>query len=138
MNRADFQALSRQRLREARVLLRASEYSGAYYLVGYAVECALKACVAGKTQRYDFPDKERVVQSHTHNLGVLLGLAGLKTSLETEMDRNAALRLSWSIVREWSEQSRYRTDLGKTEAAALYSAVAGRNAGVLAWIKRRW
>jgi len=45
---------------------------GAYYLAGYAVECALKACIAKKTQRHEFPDKRRVDASHTHNLIQLL------------------------------------------------------------------
>lgn len=138
MNRNDFQTLARQRLREARVLLQANQHSGAYYLAGYAVECALKACIAGKTRRYDFPDKERVGQSHTHKLDMLLVLADLKTALDVEMDDNAALRLNWGLVRKWSEHARYRTDLEKAEAAELYSAVTGRNGGVLPWIKRRW
>jgi HEPN domain-containing protein len=33
------------------VLLEAGLYAGAYYLAGYAVECALKACIAKKTAR---------------------------------------------------------------------------------------
>ena len=43
--KADFQALAERRLREARVLLAANEPDGAYYLGGYAVECALKTCI---------------------------------------------------------------------------------------------
>jgi HEPN domain-containing protein len=46
MHRNDLMRLSRLRIREARVLLEAGEFPGAYYLAGYAVECALKACVA--------------------------------------------------------------------------------------------
>jgi len=42
MNRADFQQLADERISEAAVLLAASKFSGAYYLAGYAVECALK------------------------------------------------------------------------------------------------
>ena len=138
MNRGDLQALTRQRLREARALLRASHHSGAYYLAGYAVECALKACIAGKTQRYEFPDRERVVQSHTHKLDALVALAGLKKALEADMVDDAALRLNWNIVKQWSEHARYRTDLQKTDALELYSAISGRNGGLLPWIKRRW
>ena len=46
MNRADFQRLADVRIDEAGVLLAAGRWSGAYYLAGYAVECALKACIA--------------------------------------------------------------------------------------------
>jgi HEPN domain-containing protein len=56
MNRYDFQKLARIRLEEAKVLLRHGKYEGCYYLCGYAVEFALKACIAKMTERYDFPD----------------------------------------------------------------------------------
>jgi len=40
-------------------LLRLGLFDGAYYLAGYAVECALKACIAKGTQRFEFPDKRK-------------------------------------------------------------------------------
>jgi hypothetical protein len=46
MDRKDLQSLSRWRLLEARALLRAGLPNGAYYLAGYSIECALKACIA--------------------------------------------------------------------------------------------
>jgi HEPN domain-containing protein len=45
MNRFDSQKLASLRLREAKALLAAGFPEGAYYLAGYAVECALKACL---------------------------------------------------------------------------------------------
>jgi HEPN domain-containing protein len=68
MNRADFQQLSELRLREAQALLAAGLPDGAYYLAGYAVECALKACIAKRTREHDFADKKLVNDSHTHDL----------------------------------------------------------------------
>jgi hypothetical protein len=50
VNRAEFQKLADLRAREAGVLLAAKCYDGAYYLAGYAVECALKECIARKTR----------------------------------------------------------------------------------------
>jgi hypothetical protein len=58
MKRKDFQELAAVRLKEARVLLRAGCYEGAYYLAGYAVECALKACISKQTERHEFPDRD--------------------------------------------------------------------------------
>ncbi len=55
MNRADFKRLSNLRVREAKVLLDKGLFAGAYYLAGYAVECAMKARIAGQTRRHDFP-----------------------------------------------------------------------------------
>jgi hypothetical protein len=43
MNRSDLQQLTEMRIRESGILLTGAESSGAYYLAGYAVECALKA-----------------------------------------------------------------------------------------------
>lgn len=68
MNRRDFQELARVRLREAGALLRARHYDGAYYLAGYAVECALKACLARKVRRHEFPPKVGCVsQMYDHD-----------------------------------------------------------------------
>jgi HEPN domain len=68
MDRRGLQELSRVRLKEATALLHIGLFDGAYYLAGYAVECALKACIAKETQRGEFPDKDRVISSHTHKL----------------------------------------------------------------------
>ncbi len=57
MNRADFHKLTEIRMKEAKVLLDRKCYERAYYLAGYAVECALKACIAKRTLAYDFPPK---------------------------------------------------------------------------------
>jgi HEPN domain-containing protein len=69
MNRTDLQEIAEIRLRESKALLAAGLFDGTYYLAGYAVECALKACIAKRTQEHDFPDKKLVNDSHTHDLG---------------------------------------------------------------------
>jgi hypothetical protein len=58
VDRKDLQELSTVRPKEAAALLKAGLFDGAYYLAGYAVECALKACIAKGTQRYEFPRQE--------------------------------------------------------------------------------
>ena len=72
MNREAFQQLTRLRLKDARALIKTGHYSGAYYLAGYSVECALKASIARKTARYDFPNKKLAEDSHCHDLDRLL------------------------------------------------------------------
>ena len=138
MNRADLQEISRVRVKEARVLIQNGYYSGAYYLVGYAVECALKACIAKQIRRYDFPDRKLVNDSHTHDLEKLLGVSGLKEELISESAGNPALEENWTIVKDWSEQSRYRNDIPENEARDLFSAVTARGNGVLSWLMRWW
>lgn len=54
MNRRDLKNLALTRLKEVEVLLKNRQYSGADYLSGYVIECALKACIAKQTQGFDF------------------------------------------------------------------------------------
>jgi hypothetical protein len=58
VNRSDFQALADVRIEEAQALLGLAppRPDGAYYLAGYAVECALKAALAKLNQQHDWPE----------------------------------------------------------------------------------
>jgi HEPN domain-containing protein len=109
MNRAEFQRLSDLRLQESKALLAAGFPEGAYYLAGYAVECALKACIAKRTQQYDFPEKG-AHRYFSHDLDDLLGFANLKVELEQASRTNPALRKNWIILRNWSEEARYERE----------------------------
>ena len=83
MNRKDLHKLADLRIEEARVLLnKGCCYAGAYYLAGYSVECALKACVAKQIRKHDFPDRKLIQDSYTHDLNKLLGLAGVRREYE--------------------------------------------------------
>lgn len=137
MNRKDLQQLALIRLREAKVLLDNGNYDGAYYLCGYAIECAFKACVAKQTKRHDFPNKKTVNDSYTHNLVQLVKVAGLQTALEQETRNDAIFAVNWGIVKDWTEESRYERH---TQIAAenLYAAISHNRHGVLWWIKLHW
>jgi HEPN domain-containing protein len=76
MNRKELQKLAAVRLREAKLLLSANAPDGAYYLAGYAVECALKASIARKTKRHHFPEKDTVQASYSHDLMTCLTRPG--------------------------------------------------------------
>jgi HEPN domain-containing protein len=137
MNRDDFKRLAEIRVREARTLLDAGHYPGAYYLIGYAVECALKACVSKQIKRYDFPDKKFANAAYTHELKDLVGVAGLSRDLERDRVANSNLDANWLVVKDWNESFRYDLGITRQRAFGLYSACTGRN-GVLQWIRRRW
>jgi HEPN domain-containing protein len=138
MNRAELQNLSRLRVREAKVLLNNQCYSGAYYLIGYAVECALKSCIAKQIQRHDFPDKKLLNDVYTHDLEKLLNVSGLKVQLQNEVLTNPAFALNWTKVKDWSEQSRYSVTISQADAEELFQAVTARKNGILTWLKRWW
>ena len=138
MNRAEFQKLADLRAREAGVLLAARCYDGAYYLAGYAVECALKACIARKTRRYDFPPPRNQVDSYyIHDLGRLMRASGLEEDFERAQAAAQVLSDNWAVVEKWSEQSRYAR-VPKNRALALYKAVTDAHHGLLTWLKTHW
>ena len=137
MNRNVFQELTRIRVREARALLDLAHYPGAYYLMGYAVECALKACVSKQVKRYDFPDKNFVNEAHTHELEKLVRIAGLATDFKRDRQVNQNLDANWAVVKDWKESFRYDLGITRQQARDLYTACIGRN-GVLPWIRKRW
>ena len=138
MNRSDLQRLADVRLQEAQTLFTAGAFDGAYYLAGYAIECALKACVAKQTREFDFPDKRLVERSYTHNLTQLLEVAGVKVAFEEAGADDQALRESWSFVQNWSEASRYALDVTERSAQDMLAAVGNEVSGVLPWLKRYW
>jgi HEPN domain-containing protein len=105
VNRSDLQKLVRIRLAEARLLLQNGRYEGAYYLSGYAVECALKACIAKQVKKFDFPDKKTVIDSHSHNLEQLLSVSGLKQLHQNEMQNYPQFAVNWAVVRDWSSST---------------------------------
>ena len=137
MTRKDFQKLAGIRLKEAETLLAHGHFEGCYYLSGYVVEFALKACIAKKTRRHDFPDMVLVRRVFTHDLTELLTLSKLDSALEQEMGRNPEFRLNWYTVREWREQSRYQTPTEEL-ARQIFRAVADSKNGVLRWLKQFW
>ena len=136
MNRRDLQNLALTRLKEVEVLLNHRQYSGAYYLSGYVIECALKACIAKQTKKFEFPDKKTVMDSYTHDLEKLVKVAKLDTQLKSLLN-DPDFSLRWSTVKDWSEDSRYQTH-NRQEARDIYSAITDPNHGVLQWLQQHW
>jgi HEPN domain-containing protein len=136
MNRGEFQKLARVRLREAKLLLAANAPDGAYYLAGYAVEFALKACIAKSTERHDFPDKVRANRSHTHNVKELIDVAGLKDAHKQAVREYEFYRRR-EIVIHWTEESRYQNN-SVDDAQSLIEAIENRKYGILQWLKKHY
>ena len=137
MNRTDFQKLTELRLNEANALLGAKRYEGAYYLTGYAVECALKACIAKQTQQYDFPIKNSD-KIYVHDLNNLLKFAGLAEEHRKSSRENEAFDSNWAIVKDWKEDIRYSLEITRDQAEALYLAVTDRKDGIIPWLQKWW
>lgn len=138
MNRADLQQLANLRIAEAQALLAAGFPAGAYYLAGYAVECAIKSCIAKNVQQHDFPDKDRVNQSYSHNLVQLIGAANLEVEFNNAKSKNKAFDDSWKVVKDWSESDRYDATITVAKATGLIAAITDPADGVLPWLVQRW
>ncbi|RKZ77304.1 MAG: DNA-binding protein [Gammaproteobacteria bacterium] len=144
MNRAQLQELTKLRVEEAKILYENNCFNGAYYLLGYAVECALKACIAKQVQQYDFPDKQLANDSYTHNLIKLLKTANLDKELNK--DEYKDFKVSWLIITYtntygvvWSEAIRYYTDyIDFTQATEFFDAVTDKDKGILKWLEKYW
>lgn len=139
MNRAQLRTLADERVRDARALLKARRWSAAYYLVGYAIECALKACVLAYVQKTGiiFQDRKYAEKCWTHDIEVLLMAADLKVARDIDVGVNPDLGSNWIIVKDWSEISRYQKK-SESQARELCAAVTDTANGVLPWIKTRW
>ena len=136
LTRKHFQLLAQLRADEAAVLVRNRKKMGAFYLGGLAIECALKACIAKKTRRYEFPrDRKYVDKVYSQDLSELLKLAGLNDQLDQDLKSNRNLATNWGVVKSWNIDSRYEASglKGSDMNVAVNSAD-----GVLQWIKLRW
>jgi len=119
------------------MLLRAGRSSSAYYLAGYAVELALKACISSSFLSDTIPDKAFVTEIYTHNLEKLLGTAGLQYHFTSDSKKNPSLAAAWGIASKWTEASRY-TLWDQVSASNLVDAIGDPQNGVFQWVKKHW
>jgi len=137
VDRKDLQALSNVRLKEAKALLGLGLWDGAYYLSGYGVECALKACIAKQTERHEFPDKKKALQSYSHDLRSLAQVAGPGDGFSERSRREPDFGQNWETAQAWTEESRYQRHSQKS-AQDMFKAATHRIYGVIPWIRTRW
>ncbi|MFC3832972.1 MULTISPECIES: hypothetical protein [Deinococcus] len=133
----DLRVLTQMRVREAQALLNAGEHSGSYYLLGYALECAIKVCIVKTIPAFTVPDRRLIDKMHTHDLEELLKLAQLWNDLLRHSGTDAQFGLYWAVAKDWNEHSRYKA-WSAAQARDLHVAVTDGGSGVLPWIQQRW
>lgn len=138
MTKTELEHLSDLRLRESRVLFDNDLFDGSYYLCGYSIECALKACIAKSFKENVFPNKKLVNDSYVHDLNQLLKLSNLQTAFQSACAIKPDLDINWAIVKDWSEQNRYKSEITKINAQEIINAVSNEESGILTWIKTHW
>jgi HEPN domain-containing protein len=140
---AEFWDLAEIRLRDAEGLLGIQRWACAYYIAGYAVECALKALIVRDAERTGsvFDDKKLANQLldsfFIHDLERLFKAANLEADFGMARGANPALDNHWQVVRGWKETSRYQQK-AQPEAEALVHAINHDPDGVMKWIRDRW
>ena len=137
MNRRDFRRLAELRLADAQILLANRRYAAAYYLAGYAVECGLKACIARQFKLYEFPSRNAETR-YRHGLEALAKNDRLAGALDRQKSSAPKFASNWSVVIDWSGQSRYKHDWSRQEAERLLSAITDVPDGVMEWIRQLW
>jgi HEPN domain-containing protein len=132
--------MAEERLKDAEVLFAGGRWAFAYYVAGYAVECALKACplkrmvIAGWV--FD-EDVKRVDECRTHEFDKLIRISGMLDDLKQETRRNAAFLDHWEIVTQWKVKNRY-DEKAEGEARKLIAATTDEPNGVMTWIRNFW
>ena len=137
LTKNDLEKLAQVRLDDALFLFRANRSSSAYYLAGYAVELALKACIAKLMLPNMIPDKAFINAIYTHNLDNLLSTAGLRPQFDKEITADTRFAAYWVIANNWNEESRYEF-WDPMSAAKLLEAVNEPKHGVFQWVIKHW
>ena len=118
----EIKKIAKARLKDAEVLVAAKRYEGAIYLCGYAVELGLKSRICKTLKWEGFPSTKKEFERYhsfkTHNLDVLLHLAGIEDRIKTQFFAD------WSAVAEWDPESRYNPigNASPAEAHLMISA----------------
>lgn len=137
LTKTDLEKLAQVRLDDAVFLLSANRSSSAYYLAGYSVELALKACIARLIQSNVIPEKAFINAIYTHKLDVLLSSAGLLPQFQLDAKADPQFAAYWAIASKWSEESRY-VFWDPMSASSMLQAVHEPNHGVFRWVKTHW
>jgi len=139
VNRNELKQLASDRIEDSRILLENRRWSAGYYLIGYAVEIALKACMLKFVEETGviFADKRFAEKCWTHKFDDLLKQANLEPQYRKERDANAAFASFWSIASLWTESCRY-DQKSEADARALYDAITNDSDGVFKWITHHW
>ena len=138
MNRGDLKHLAESRLLDATVLLSAGRLDGAYYLLGYVVECALKACITKQFGLHEVPDKDLVRDFYSHDLKNLLKIAGLIGDFAVKSRADPKFETNWTTIRDWRETTRYKIGVEEQDVRSFLDAVVNSDSGILTWLKTQW
>jgi hypothetical protein len=138
------------RLKTAKILIDASDWDGAAYMLGYALECALKAAICKSLRLTAYPDtvKDGPIRTFfaTHKFDQLLVVSGLQDIFNAAGNVDCFRHWSEFTVEYPGDWPSMRYNLGRMnqfdekKARALHANLTDPQHGVLTTIKRkrRW
>jgi hypothetical protein len=126
----EWMALAQQHEKSARLLATDRLAAGqAYFHVGFAAECALKAYIMWKERLNSWPDNVLRPELYTHDLRKLVRIAGIPL---TTKDRVGP---SWKVVLDWNRNQAYDPNpMPRRVARSMIEAAFGQE-GVVTWIR---
>ncbi len=138
VDRLQFQQLAELRLEDAEALLASGRWAAAYYLLGYSVDCALKACIARQFREHDVPERKLVNSFYAHDLYELLVISGLQPEFRRRATQDPVFDSNWEDVSEWTESVRYDVLIEEEQARRMHDALINKNAGILTWLRTQF
>lgn len=146
----DFKSISKTRLRTVQILIDGKDWDGAAYMMGYVLECSLKAVICKTLHLVSYPENTRdnKIDSYfmTHKFDQLLTPSGMEDLFSGRGEKD--------VFRNWSEFTqeyqgdwvRMRYDparlkqFDEIKVKKLYNNLTEEPSGILAVIetKKRW
>ncbi len=139
LNRTSLKTAAKAKLKAAKILFQAGDNDTAGYLLGYVVECSLKAVICRKLRINEYPDTGKFQNVFaTHEFDRLLLLSGYST--EIDLVKNPSLFNSWSVLtKDWKPEIRYNMNIYTATAIQdKFAALEDKTSGFLEWVKHKW
>ena len=128
---SEWLSLAKQHETTARLLAENREVAAqAYFHVGFAAECALKAYIMWSERLNSWPDKGSRPELYTHDLRKLVEIAGI------ELRTRDPIGPGWAVVLQWDRGQGYDpSPMPRKVARSMIEAAFGDN-GAVTWIRR--
>jgi len=144
----ELKKITKARLKSAKTLMAAKDWHGAAYMLGYVLECALKAVICKTLHLVEYPENTKNDKINlyfmTHRFEQLLLVSGLEDIFSSRGPAEVWKNWSDFILKypgDWPAM-RYNLDLtwNKTNVKKLYSNLADSEHGIITLIrkKKRW
>jgi len=144
-NCSELRRIAKARLKSAETLAKANDWHGAAYLLGYVLECALKAVTCKTLHLITYPENTKYdkINSYfmTHRFEQLLVVSGLEDIFSSRGPQQAWQNWSDFTLEYQNDWPSMRYDLktvwNEVKVVKLYNNLTEPGDGILTIIKKR-